>query len=148
MTALTRVEFVPKQRTILTREVTTMQQNPILVVDDDEAIGAFVKEALEDEGYEVLIAENGQIALDIVNEQPVSFILLDMRMPVMDGWEFLSAYQDTAAPHAPVVAMSAHVRSIETSTSDVAAFLPKPFDLYNLLELIQQYRKPASANVL
>lgn len=132
-----------------TRMETTMQDSPILVVDDDEAIGAFVQEALEDEGYEVLIAENGQVALDIVQTQPISFILLDMRMPVMDGWEFLSAYENTALPHVPVVAMSAHVRSIESGTTQagVVAFLPKPFDLQTLLELIENYRNPSSANV-
>jgi CheY-like chemotaxis protein len=136
-----------KTTTLMTRIGTTMQENPILVVDDDEAISAFIKEALEDEGFEVLIAENGQVALDILAAQFVSFILLDMRMPVMDGWSFLAAYENTAYPHAPVVAMSAHVRSITETTTNVVAFLPKPFDLHTLIELIEEYRKPASANV-
>ena len=57
----------------------------VLVVDDDESIRQIVRLCLSDEGYDVFEAANGQAALKIVDEHPPSLILLDLRMPIMDG---------------------------------------------------------------
>src|SRR6478609_7832146 len=65
----------------------------VLVVDDDAFILEFVAMVLNDEGYAIVTAANGQQALDLVRAEVFDLILLDMRMPVMDGWEFAAALQ-------------------------------------------------------
>ena len=61
----------------------------ILVVDDDEAIRTLLQEELEDEGYKVLIATNARDALKMVAAEPLDLVILDIRMPGMDGLEAL-----------------------------------------------------------
>src|SRR5216683_349145 len=61
----------------------------ILVVEDDDAIRGLVSEVLRDDGYDVREASNGVEALDRVREQRPDLIVLDLMMPVMDGWTFV-----------------------------------------------------------
>ena|SRR5579859_523500 len=118
----------------------------ILVVDDDESIREFIELALTDEGYHILLAQDGAQALDVATSNHVDLIILDMRMPVMDGWAFLKAYGDTPTPHAPVIAASANIRSIAGITVDVIDFIAKPFDLDYLLALIATRVQPPARN--
>lgn len=120
----------------------------ILVVDDDEHIVEFVSWALSDEGYQVLTAANGAVALDMVRECSPDLILLDMRTPVMDGWQFARSYRELPGPHAPIVVFSA-TRDAAQSAAEIAAsgFLAKPFQLDELLETAGRYtRQPAAAD--
>jgi CheY-like chemotaxis protein len=109
----------------------------VLVVDDDAAIRQFIQMALEGSGYEVTTAEDGQQALASVRRTPPQLILLDMRMPVMDGWAFTRAYRETPPPHAPIVVVTA-ARDAGEYAGDVEAdaFLAKPFNLRELLGLV------------
>jgi two-component system, response regulator, stage 0 sporulation protein F len=61
----------------------------ILVVDDDEAIRTLLQEELEEEGYKVMIATNARDALKMVAAEPLDLVILDIRMPGMDGLEAL-----------------------------------------------------------
>jgi two-component system chemotaxis response regulator CheY len=112
----------------------------ILVVDDDESIRQFIEMALADRGYEVITAEHGRAALERIATAPPDLILLDMRMPVMDGWVFAEAYRKSPAPHAPVVVLTA-ARDAEQSALQIVAdaYLPKPFDLRSLHELVAAF---------
>jgi CheY-like chemotaxis protein len=109
---------------------------PILVVDDDRAICELIKTALTEEGFGVITADNGSQALAQLQEHAVSLIILDLQMPVMDGWEFLQLYQNFEHPLAPIIALSANKRPTRELPSIVGAFLPKPFDLTVLLDLV------------
>jgi two-component system, chemotaxis family, chemotaxis protein CheY len=116
---------------------------PILVVDDDEAILSAMELALSDEGYPVVVARNGRDALELARSASPWLILLDMKMPVMDGWAFAEAYRQQAnpkTPRAPIIAMTAAHES-ERQTAAVAAdgYIAKPFDLNDLLELVLRY---------
>lgn len=113
-------------------------QNTVLVVDDDPAIVEFVSDALQDEGYSVITATNGAAALVAVRQYQPQVVVLDMRMPVMDGWAFLAVYCRQVAVHAPVIAISAHAYQSPTMLC-IDAFLAKPFDLDVLLDLITKY---------
>jgi len=79
----------------------------VLIVDDDGGIRTGVAWALEYAGCDVLEAEHGQAALDLIAVNRPDLILLDVRMPVMDGVEFVRRYRDLPGPHAPIVAMTA-----------------------------------------
>ncbi len=115
----------------------------ILFVDDDDSIREFVTMALADEGYEVLTAPHGAAALEILAKDTPALILLDMRMPIMDGWSFLKAYQEVPAPHAPIIALTASRNTLESQVPpDVNGFLAKPFDLDELIELVEKYVSP------
>src|SRR5438270_13782141 len=79
----------------------------VLVVDDDDDIRDFMELGLRDAGYRVLSAENGASALDVLARAQSDLILLDMRMPVMDGWAFARAYHQKPPPHVPIVVVTA-----------------------------------------
>lgn len=117
-----------------------MATEPILLVDDDPAIREFVSLVLEDEGYTVVSAPNGLDALRHIQQQAPALILLDMHMPLMNGWDFAEAYYTTNPPHAPIIVMtaghSAHDAAAEIQANGV---LPKPFDIDELLALVQHW---------
>ena len=113
-------------------------QSPVLVVDDNPAVQDFICMALFDEHYDVITASDGAEALEAVKRYQPSLILLDMQMPVMDGFEFLSVYC-TEVNSAPVIAFSANAIDVARLPC-VAAFIPKPFDLDALIELIERYK--------
>ncbi len=117
-----------------------MSGDRILVVDDDESIRQIVKLCLVEEGYEVREAPNGEAALSLLQEFAPELILLDLRMPVMDGWEFARRYRSTNHPNAPIVAFVAAL-NVEQECADVApvAILSKPFDLDELLVAVRAH---------
>jgi len=116
----------------------------ILVVEDDRAICSAVVELLVEEGYAVEAAGDGKQALEIVEERPPSAILLDLMMPVMDGWTFLSVCRaDVRCREIPIVVMSAaynlqeHVARL--TSLGARAVISKPFDLQAVLDIMQRY---------
>lgn len=115
----------------------------VLVVDDDEGIREFVGMALADEGYEVVLASHGADALELARQHPPAIILLDMRMPIMDGWEFARTYRQRPGPHAPIIVITA-ARDADERAAQIAAeaVLAKPFQLADLLSVVGQYATP------
>jgi two-component system, chemotaxis family, chemotaxis protein CheY len=110
----------------------------ILVVDDDESIRQIVRLCLSDEGYAVFEAANGREALGALVDLQPNLILLDLRMPVMDGWEFVRRYRLTPEPHAPIVAFVASLNpSQDCAELHSAAVLSKPFDIEDLLSAVR-----------
>lgn len=115
----------------------------VLVVDDDPAIREVIAELLEDEGYVVAIAADGEEALAILQGQaaPPCLILLDLMMPRMNGWEFREAQRlDPSLAPIPVITISAHADLLSGGTRlDAAGHLPKPLDIDRLLATIRHY---------
>lgn len=116
----------------------------VLVVDDDEAIVAFLEDALEDAGYRVLSAVDGK-ALLLAQEQRPDVILLDIMMPVMDGVEVSRRLKDDpVTARIPIVVMSADERLRSTATKmPVDDQLAKPFHLKNLYETVGRWARTA-----
>ena len=116
----------------------------ILLVDDDESIRQVVSLFLTDEGYAIAQAGNGQAALDLLDEFRPDIILLDLRMPVMNGWEFMRTYRQLPGPHAPIIAFVAALRA-EQERAEIGAIglLAKPFDLEELLGAVEQASRAA-----
>ena len=110
----------------------------VLVVDDDDSIRQVVVAALQDEGYAVLEAPHGAAALDRITRHRVDLILLDMRMPVMNGWEFARAYGQSPGPHAPIITMTAATDAGRWGAEIGAdTILGKPFDIDELLRAVE-----------
>jgi CheY-like chemotaxis protein len=110
----------------------------ILVVDDEPAIRYTLSDVLEDAGYRVVTACDGAEALRVVSRERPDAILLDLMMPVMDGWTFLVHCEvEPACAGIPIVIMSASQNLTSAQpTAPVRAVLPKPFDLDDLITLI------------
>ena len=109
----------------------------VLVVDDQEAIRDTLETALDDEGFTVETAANGREALDILERWKPCVILLDLMMPVMDGWAFCEEQRRTGDT-TPVVLLSAAGRLDEHAIKLCAAgFIAKPFDIERVLSMIE-----------
>lgn len=111
-----------------------MAQQRILVVDDERAIVELVGALLQDEGYRVVTELDSRRAFEMATQDPPDLILLDMRMPLMDGWEF--ARQLAAGSSAvPIVVMTAAQHAREWATEiGAAGFVGKPFEIDGLLD--------------
>lgn len=119
-----------------------MTDCPVLVVDDDQAIRELVTQILETEGYRVATATNGAEALAEleairqVDPECPSVILLDMRMPVLDGWGVARELKGRGL-RIPIVVMTA-ARDAQVWAQEIGAdgYLAKPFDLDDLLAAV------------
>ena len=110
----------------------------ILVVDDDQVVRDVVSDALIDAGYAVAQARDGFDALDQLREHPPDAILLDLMMPVMDGWMFLEALQDDSEWGAiPIGIMSAAPTARRTAQTWGVQVIGKPFVLDELLDGVE-----------
>ena len=113
--------------------------NHILVVDDDPAIRDVVADILEMAKYRVQTAGNGAEALDCIHTEQPSVVLLDLMMPVMDGWEFLrKCRSEPPCAPVPVVIMSA-ARNASGIAAELGAqaFLGKPFEMDAVLAIVE-----------
>jgi DNA-binding response OmpR family regulator len=100
----------------------------VLVAEDDPAIRTVLAEALADEGYAIATAADGQIALDQYESFQPDVVVLDLMMPVVDGFEFLQR-RGTGCP-VPVVVITAAYRPAGFPPElGVAALILKPFDI-------------------
>jgi CheY-like chemotaxis protein len=124
----------------------SMKQQPrgvVLVVEDDPDIRDTIAQILQEEGYQVRAASNGQEALKLLEAGPVpKLILLDLMMPVMDGWLFRAEQQKMAPPisEVPVVVLSAdgNVRQQAVKLKANGA-LRKPVGIDVLLATVERY---------
>jgi DNA-binding response OmpR family regulator len=100
----------------------------ILVVDDEPEIVRFVRAYLEDAGYRVVIASEGQEALFVARHEKPDLVILDLMMPGMDGWDFIHRYRQER--DTPVVVLTARVEEsdqvlgLELGADD---YITKPF---------------------
>jgi two-component system response regulator MprA len=110
---------------------------PILVVDDEPDVLDVVVMMLESEGYEVRAAPDGVEALDILERDKPGVVLLDMRMPRMDGWAFARAARERNI-EVPIIVMTAAQDARRWAEEiDAAAYLGKPFQLEELVETVR-----------
>lgn len=111
----------------------------ILIVEDDPDTREALQAVLELEGYEVIVAEHGQEALDRIRDVTPDVILLDMRMPIMDGGTFARTYRQQPGPLAPIIALTAAADAADVATRiGAAACVPKPFGVQDLLRTIER----------
>jgi two-component system chemotaxis response regulator CheY len=116
-----------------------MSGAPILVVDDDPSILQTVASILQMEDYEVETARNGAEALAAVERTQPSLVLLDMRMPVLDGWGFARALRERGL-ELPILVMTAAQDTRRWAEEiGAAGYLAKPFDLTDLLSAVSRH---------
>ena len=116
----------------------------VLVVEDDPDLLSLVAMILRDAGYDVAAAEDGLQALARIEERMPGVILLDMRMPVMNGWEFAREYRARFARAAPIVVVTA-AEDARARAQEIGAdaWLEKPFDLDDVVRTVARFLGPA-----
>ena len=130
--------------------VPSKKPGPVLVVDDEPNIRTFVRLALEDEGYGVVTAADGAEALEMLRATNPSVILLDLRMPGMDGREFVETYrarETEAAQQAqrpvnpvPIILVTAsRLPDVDPESIGASGVLRKPFEVDVLLESVARH---------
>ncbi len=122
-----------------------MGSGPILVVDDDVAIQETVAAILTFEGYPVALAANGLEGLQALEQLHPALILLDMRMPVLDGWGFARSLHERGM-QIPIVVMTA-AQDAKRWAHEIraAGYLAKPFELPELLTEVERVHGSRSA---
>ena len=125
------------------------QRPHVLVVDDDDVIRNAIADALEFEGYVVGRARDGEEALSQVRAGPPRVIVLDLMMPVMDGWTFVERCRaESLCADIPIVVVSAshNLRSAASrlTPKGVSAIIAKPFSLDVLIGAVDRLLQPSS----
>ncbi|MGE0872223.1 MAG: response regulator [Kofleriaceae bacterium] len=123
-----------------------MRARDIMVVEDDPDVRAALVEMLSDEGYPTRAAANGAEALTELAREAPQLIVLDLMMPVMDGWAFRA--RQLARPEwaqIPVIVMSAMTGTDYTASLGADAYLPKPAFAERVLGVIGALYRPASS---
>ncbi len=112
----------------------------ILIVDDDLRIPIMLKELLKMEGYESVSVADGRQALELIKGEPFDLIITDLRMPQMDGMEFLREVKANK-PAVPVIMITAYasdITAVESVQLGVFDYIAKPFKVEALLDAIER----------
>jgi two-component system, cell cycle response regulator DivK len=119
----------------------------ILLVEDDEMNRDMLLRRLQRKGYQVVLAINGQKALEMAQTQAPDLVLMDMSLPVLDGWEATRRLKtDAATQHIPVIALTGHAMSSDHEKATDAGcddYDIKPVELPRLLGKIEALLKGA-----
>ena len=109
----------------------------VLVIDDDDDLAEVVREVLRDSGYAVATVRHGAAALELVRHISPNLILLDLTMPIMDGWSFLGQYRRNGKTSARIVLLTGNPHAPEIARSLGAdGYLSKPFEIDDLIGVV------------
>ena len=119
----------------------------IMVVDDDDDIRQMMRVLLEDDGYSVLEAENGQQAIEIAQSASPDLILMDLSMPVLDGLTASRRMREIdRVSEVPIIAITAHdspEHRTNASAAGINEYLTKPIDFVKLDKLLDRFLNAA-----
>jgi len=116
----------------------------VLVVEDDLDLAALVEMIVADAGYAVRTAGDGASALSCVGERLPGLVLLDMRMPIMDGWRFASELRARFGHEVPIVVLTAAENArARAAEIDAEGYLEKPFELDDVIRMVARFLGPA-----
>jgi DNA-binding response OmpR family regulator len=112
----------------------------VLVVEDDADLAALVEMIVAEAGYDVRRASDGAEALARVEEEMPALILLDMRMPGMNGWEFAREFRARWGRAAPIVVVTAAEDARQRAREiDADGWLEKPFEIEDVLSTLHRF---------
>jgi len=125
----------------------TATATSVLVVDDEPQVVWMLRFSLEAEGYRTLEARDGRAALEEIRQRRPDLVLLDVMMPVMDGWSVLEELQvlpEEERPRVVVVSARASLRDrAKAAELGADAFVAKPFNVEDLLDVLRTLDRPA-----
>lgn len=109
----------------------------VLIADDDPDILDLIGALLAEEGFQTLAFTDGLAALHAIRTERPALAIIDLAMPVMDGWELIQRLRDEPGERLPIIAMSASMYAPPEDQLQVDAYLSKPFDLEELVEHVR-----------
>jgi CheY-like chemotaxis protein len=113
-------------------------QRSILIVDDEFGLAEMLRDVLRDEGYDVWLAINGRLALDLLGEHSIDLVITDIMMPVMDGAELATAIRQGHKHRATPVVIMTSLPSLPRHQTDLFdAILRKPFTPALFLSVVE-----------
>jgi DNA-binding response OmpR family regulator len=115
----------------------------VLVIEDDKRIQELIKMTLTQEGYQLAVASNGEIGLELAASFKPHLIFLDVLMPVMNGQQFLERYLKMPGPRAIVIALTASHNLFNVVSLGIDDFITKPFDIEKLVSYTKRYIETA-----
>ncbi|MBI4260258.1 MAG: response regulator [Actinobacteria bacterium] len=119
----------------------------VLVVDDEPDLSWVLSFNLEVEGYRTFVAADGRTALEAVREHRPTLIILDVMMPVMDGWSVLEELRELPDAERPLtVVISARTSPADRDRAEelgVDAYIPKPFELDEVIAVVRSLAPPS-----
>lgn len=122
-----------------------MPPSHILIIEDDSDNTALLRLLLERQGYQVSLALNGEQGLQKVRSLYPDLVVLDLDMPVMDGWSVLREIKtDTHIRHIPVIVVTAHLMPDEKETvlqAGASGYVLKPFSVQGLVGEVERLLK-------
>jgi len=124
----------------------------VLVVEDEEDLASLVELNLELSGFDVATAPDGRAALDRIDADPPDVVLLDVMMPILDGWQVLRMLKgDPATEDSPVIMLTALAEErdlIRGHLQGAVRYVTKPFEMRVLLETVREAVQPADEQEL
>jgi DNA-binding response OmpR family regulator len=118
----------------------------VLIVEDDPDLLALEESILTEAGYRVAAAADGLEALELVEREMPGLILLDLRMPRMNGWEFTREFRSRHGYGCPIALITAAENArLRAQELQADAWLEKPFDLEDVLTLVARHLGPPAA---
>ena len=108
----------------------------VLVVEDDADIAGFVRAALEDAGYDVASARHGAAGLEVADRFCPDVVLVDLRMPIMDGWSFVKQYRARHGDGRVVLLSGVHEARDIARQVNADAVLEKPLEIDVLIDTV------------
>lgn len=110
----------------------------ILIADDDASVRPALAKVLRGEGYDVVLAESGQVAMEKITGQPIDLLVLDLGMPLTDGWGLLQWLAEFN-PLLPVIVITGRWKQSDRAEAAGAdALMEKPLDVPRLLDTIRE----------
>jgi len=116
----------------------------VLIVEDDPDLQLLIKTWVEDAGHHVVLADDGQEAMHQIREDRVDVVILDLMMPVVDGWEVLARVQRFKGPAPAIIVVSAHPDLDRATKLGAVAGFRKPVRPDELLHALDQALDSAS----
>lgn len=130
------------------KDTSAREQKRLLLIDDDPNLILLVKDYLEFRGYEVVTAENGREALDLLEDDLPDMIICDVMMPEMDGYTFVKKVrEDSRTSWVPVLFLSAKGQSqdrVKGLNTGADVYMVKPFEPEELVAQVESSLKQAS----
>ena len=122
----------------------------ILFADDEEEVRDVMAEILQVEGHDVLLAQNGAEALEILGEETIDLLITDLKMPVLDGMELLASSKERY-PQIPVIMVTAYgtiESAVEAIKLGALNFITKPFDMDRILDVVEKCEELRRLSIL
>ena len=117
-------------------------ERKIIIVDDSDSIRELLSLILKKQGFDVIIAVNGNDALNKVDEEKIEMVITDLDMPVMDGIEFIKQLRNkTGHKRTPIVVLSSEdleFRKLEMEHARVSDWIQKPFEARHLIDVVRR----------